>query len=178
MSCRHRRCNRKFRQRHSPLPESHAPCDFPVHGNQSLGQVTVVTQDDASCSLSTPDIGARSGGVNVDTDSPRWDDDDSDMFPFDIESVPNNDSVVTEPCTFSVGRIARPNLTCDEMAMLDMMLLLDNNGANRGLYNELISLLRRHSRLGFTPSNAKSRENFLRDMREKVHVPEAIKCTV
>jgi hypothetical protein len=39
--------------------------------------------------------------------------------------------------------------------MLDMMVLLDSSGTRRGLYNNLLMLLRKHSKKGFDVTKAK-----------------------
>jgi hypothetical protein len=45
--------------------------------------------------------------------------------------------------------------------MLDMMVLLDSSGAQCGLYDNLLMLLRKHGKKGFDVTKAKGRESFL-----------------
>jgi hypothetical protein len=58
-----------------------------------------------------------------------------------------------------------------EEAMLDMMVLLDSSGAQRGLYDDLLMLLRKHSKKGFDVTKAKGCESFLCEMRKRVPTP-------
>jgi hypothetical protein len=55
--------------------------------------------------------------------------------------------------------------------MLDMMVLLDSSGARRGLYDDLLMLLRKHSKKGFDVTKAMGCKSFLREMRKRVPTP-------
>jgi len=58
-----------------------------------------------------------------------------------------------------------------EEVMLYMMVLLDSSGSRRGLYDNLLTLLRKHSKKGFDVTKAKGRESFLCEMRKRVPTP-------
>jgi hypothetical protein len=55
--------------------------------------------------------------------------------------------------------------------MLDMMVLLDSSGTRHGLYDNLLMLLRKHSKKGFDVTKAKGGKSFLREKRKRVPTP-------
>jgi len=63
------------------------------------------------------------------------------------------------------------SFTNDEQAMLDIISLCDSSGARRGFYDDLLSLLRRLDKKGFSIKRAKGRSKFVSLMKEKVYVP-------
>ena len=154
MSSRHRRCNRKW------------------NGLQSC-----TSHGDPAVVRPTPPV-IPTWEVNDTVFPPSHVDDFSDSCVDGDDQTSPHPSDPTVSTTSTVGKISKPELSRDQMAMLDIMLLLDNNGANRGVYNELMTLLRKHCKRGFNPINANNREKFLEDMRQKVHVPAPIRSTV
>ena len=103
------------------------------------------------------------------------DHEDTEILP--TSSIGNTDGETNQNCP-SVEKITNPNLSIDDKAMLEIITLVDSSGARRGLYNDLMVVLRKHSRLGFDPINAKSREAFVSSMHQKVHVPDPIRTMV
>jgi len=64
------------------------------------------------------------------------------------------------------------HLDVAELAMLDLLVLCDASGARRGFYDNLLTLLRKHSKKGFVVLKAKGRKAFIDDMRKKVPTPQ------
>jgi len=62
--------------------------------------------------------------------------------------------------------------------MLDILMLCDSSGARRGLYDDLLTVLRRHSKNGFSIKQAKGREVFLCEMKKKIDFPQPKKTKV
>ena len=65
------------------------------------------------------------------------------------------------------------DLTDLELASLELLTLCDDSGARRGLYNELLSLLRRFREEQVDITKAKSRDLLVRDLGKKVNAPKS-----
>ena len=61
--------------------------------------------------------------------------------------------------------------TTQEMGTYEIMRLIDNSGAPRGLYDRLMALLKKQVKNGFNVQKASSRDLFLRRMQEKFRCP-------
>ena len=72
----------------------------------------------------------------------------------------------------------RIELSIDEKAMLDLMMLCDASCGYRGLYDDIIALLRKHGKKGFNPIKAKRRNHFVAEMRKKVRIPDPVTVSV
>jgi len=69
-------------------------------------------------------------------------------------------------------------LTPTEEGMLELVRLIDSSGAPRGLYDEIVSLIKRRGKNGFDPTKAYSRERFVTKLRREVNVPIPVQSTV
>ena len=174
MSRRHRKCNRgKWRRTHeSNLPSSLSSEDSVPSPISPTDPLTVVPSTHQSPLSSQFDDEVDSFGVFE--DDLLIDNHDSICV---VPQFAHNDDSDSSPL-HNVPMVSKADLSIDQVAMLDIMILLDGSGANRGLYNELIKLLRKHTKAGFNPMAAQSREKFIEDMRRKVHVPDPIVSTV
>jgi hypothetical protein len=65
------------------------------------------------------------------------------------------------------------DLTTLEMASLELLTLCDDSGARRGLYNDLLALLRRFRKQKVDITKAKARHLIVRDLEKKVDAPKA-----
>jgi len=121
----------------------------------------------------TSDHSDSAGNVSDEEDSPSSAIDDNDDFDYFssleaslenmIESSNSSDSAPTAPSEI--------DLSSSEEGMLELIRLLDSSGAPRGLYDDVITLLKRLTKNGFDVRNARSREVFLRTLSGKVPLP-------
>ena len=173
MSRRHRKCNRgTWRHTHECSVSASLSADSPIPTHFAA------TEPQRS-SLLCPTLNSLAD----------VDDFEEDFYDYrsELEGCDDNSFVQAETASPdhdddfqcpAVDSVCKPELSIDQVAMLDIMVHLDSSGANRGLYNDLIKVLRKHMKLGFDPLRAKSREKFLEDMRRKVHVPDPIRSVV
>ena len=112
------------------------------------------------------------------------------------ESVPANDTQFTIFCespptdatinrefpdsgasTLLVDSNVSPTFSQAEICSYELMTLLDNAGCPLNTYEQVITLLRKQEKLGFSYTKAHSREKLLKILREKFHCP-TIESTV
>ena len=113
------------------------------------------------------------------------DDDDDSLdflgFAHALDDATPTATHIDDPIPYPIftGESPQPEFTISEMAMLDLLILCDSSGARRGLYDDLLSVLRRHSKKGFSIRQARTRDVFLRDLKKKVPLPaEPLTTTV
>ena len=63
-------------------------------------------------------------------------------------------------------------LSLEDLVSLDLLSLCDSSGARRGLYDDLLAVLRRILKTGFDLRKAKGRNTFLSDMKKKFQTPD------
>jgi hypothetical protein len=99
--------------------------------------------------------------------TPPGSDDDEDGQP----SASNLDAAAPDNPYEHPGCGNELYLDPSEEAMLDMMVLLDSSGTRCSLYDNLLMLLRKHSKKGFNVTKAKGCKSFLCEMRKRVLTP-------
>jgi hypothetical protein len=82
------------------------------------------------------------------------------------DTPPPNDITMTANIQDS-----QPNFTIAEICSYEMMTLLENAGCPLNTYEQVVSLLKKHEKRGFSYSKAHSRETFLNLLRQKFHCP-------
>jgi len=157
-------------------PNSPEFADGPAHSAPSTSEAEWSSDDDESyCSDPSPTPCSYEDNDDLDILG-FWDDESTDSG---AGREPHAHSVVAHPLPteenlplFGNGIRDDPEFTLPEIAMIDLLTLCDSSGARRGLYDDLLTILRRHSKKGFSITQAKGREAFLRDMKKKVPIPQ------
>lgn len=84
------------------------------------------------------------------------------------------DDTITSPPRQSTPPFPNGNhtFTCAEICSFELMDLLDNAGCPLNTYEQVVCLLRKQEKLGFTYSRAHSRDKLLSLLRQKFHCPQ------
>ena len=160
--------------------EAFAPPDSPSSSVNDDGKPPADADSDDSEDDDSTYASYQEDEIDDDESLPDWCEDDEELSEqFDSADNPGDDSGgPPDPIADPRQGEGDKELTPAEIAMLDLLTLCDSSGARRGLYDDLLTVLRRHSKKGFTMRQAKGRESFLGQLRKKVSIPEPVKTKV
>lgn len=82
-----------------------------------------------------------------------------------------NNNITTVGNSKNDFHIQTPTFTSAEICSFELMDLLDNAGCPMNTYEQILCLLRKHEKQGFSYSRAHSRDKLLNELRKKFHSP-------
>ena len=113
-------------------------------------------------------------------EAPPDDDFDADEF-FGPNDTDDESACSSLPGLINTGEDEElsddPEFDVDEVAMMELLSVCDTSGI-RGLYDSILTILRRNEKKGFSIKNARCRATLLDRLKKKVKMPKATKTNV
>ena len=123
-----------------------------------------------------PPFNSPATSPNITTHTPNI---DSTNASTTTSSITLERSPIDNIVTNQIGPVdnANPTFTSAEICSFELMDLLDNAGCPLNTYERVVCLLRRQEKIGFSYSQAHSRDKLLSILRQKFHCP-SIQSTI